>query len=93
LFVFLFTIVCIFVHHCLVNRNTNNGEQKYKQWWTKIQTMVSKNTNWWTKCYTVTKNWATWTPLRPQVISCSTSDSRRVTVKRRKRHRARHQYA
>jgi hypothetical protein len=27
-------------------KNTNNGEQKYKQWWTKIQTMVNKNTNW-----------------------------------------------
>jgi hypothetical protein len=29
----------------MVNKNTNNGEQKYKQWWTKIQTMVNRNTN------------------------------------------------
>jgi hypothetical protein len=29
----------------MVDKNTNNGEQKYKQWWTKIQTMVNKNTN------------------------------------------------
>jgi hypothetical protein len=44
----------------MVNKITNNGEQKYKQWWTKMQTMVKKYTNnggqkytqWWTKIQT-----------------------------------------
>jgi hypothetical protein len=29
----------------MVSKNTNNGEQKYKQWCTEIQTMVNRNTN------------------------------------------------
>ena len=47
-----------------MNKNTNNGGQKYKQWWTETQTMVNKNTNnggqkykqWWAKIQTGGQN-------------------------------------